>query len=211
MPLSDPPLWETIRQWPLPYRREQDPDASPPRTCASFEDNLRKRGDWTDASASRITEMYRKFLYLKALSGKPVTPSEPIDMAWHLHLEFPSDYAALCAALGRDMAHLRDLDHAERVRVYDRGRALFEAEFDRPPDSDLWPSRRDQRRALVGGLVGLAAGVIVFVSIDFGSRLGGVAGFLMAGGAIAVAASVLAYLKSRLPDVTPPSKIARCA
>jgi hypothetical protein len=181
VPLSDPLLWSRIEKWLLPHREERDAGAEPPRTCVCFEHNLRKRGDWTDNSASRITNVYRRFLYLKALTGEPIAPSEVIDTAWHLHLEFPSDYAALCATLGRDIAHLRDLDHAERVRAYDRGSALFKAKFDRPPDSDLWPSRRDQRRALVAGLVGLAAAVIVFVSIDVGSRLGGVAGFLMAG------------------------------
>jgi hypothetical protein len=144
MPLSDPPLWETIRQWPLPYRPEHDPDARPPRTCASFEDNLRKRGDWTDASASRITEMYRKFLYLKALSAKPVTPSEAIDMAWHLHLQFSADYRALCDAVGRDIPHLTRLGKTELEQAYETGRALFEAEFDRAPDRDLWPSGKDR-------------------------------------------------------------------
>lgn len=81
MPLSNPDLWQKIANWPLPYRAERDTGVEPSRDCRCFEHNLRKQGDWTDESAVRITEIYRQFLYLKALSGRPVTPSECIDSA----------------------------------------------------------------------------------------------------------------------------------
>lgn len=140
MPLSNPDLWQKIADWPLPYRAERDKDAEPPRDCTCFEHNLRRKGDWTDVSAARITQIYRKFLYLKALSGQAVTPSGCIDEAWHLHLSHPENYAALCRLVGRDIPHQTQLSYVERQRAYDRGRALFTAEFDTEPDRDLWPS-----------------------------------------------------------------------
>jgi hypothetical protein len=210
MPLSDPLLWDKIATWTLPHRRERDDFAEPPRTCGSFEDCLRKKGDWTDASASRITEMYRKFLYLKALSGKPVTPSEAIDMAWHLHLEFPADYSALCDAVGRDIPHRIVFYENELEEAYVRGRALYEAEFDAPPDRDLWPSGEDQTRAEIYRLVVMGAVLVGVVSVLLGSAVGGLAGLLLAGAIVAAAISVVFYLHARWGDASP-SKMARCA
>jgi hypothetical protein len=210
VPLTDPQLWETISAWRLPYRKERDDEAQPKRTCASFQHNLRKRGDWTDESARRITEMYRKFLYLKALTGKPVTPSEAIDMAWHLHLEFPADYRALCDAVGRDIPHRVVFYENELEEAYVRGRALYEAEFDAPPDRDLWPSREDQTRFQTGRVVAIQ---LVFggfyLAVVLGVWVGGFRGFLLGAGIELAIVGVLAYLDPRLPPVEP-SKIARC-
>jgi hypothetical protein len=177
MPVSDPILWDKVATWPLPHRRETDKDAEPPRTCASFEDCLRKKGDWTDESARRITEGYRRFLYLKALSGEPITPSQAIDMAWHLHLSFPADYAALCKALGRDVPHLTGLSPDEQAQAYDRGLALYAAEFDRAPHVDLWPSRENLSRARFLFLVTYVA---LFGSVGLWWTIGGLRGFLIA-------------------------------
>jgi hypothetical protein len=210
MPLTDPVLWETIQQWPLPHHREEDKSADPPRICDHFEHNLRMRGDWSDLSASRITEMYRRFLYLKALSGEPIAPSEVIDMAWHLHLEFPRNYAALCATLGREIPHLTDLPRKERVRAYERGRALYEAEFDRPVDVDMWPSEWDQQLAKVVPWVMIAAFAAVWISALIADSIGGLAGLLLFGGAIAALAWVGFHLVRRVVEATP-SQMARCA
>lgn len=147
MPLSEPKLWAVIRDRPLPFRRVPDARADPPRVCASFADCVRRQGDWTDEAASRITAIYRQFLYLKAVSGQPITPSTCIDTAWHMHLEFREDYAALCREVGRDIPHLVDLSYVELQRAFDRGHMLFSAEFDAPPARDLWPSGQDQTNA----------------------------------------------------------------
>lgn len=83
MPLSDPKLWDVIRTWPLPYWDEMDHGVSPPRRSIRFEDSLRKAGDWTDLATEEITVAYRRFLYLKALTGETLTPPSWIDTAWH--------------------------------------------------------------------------------------------------------------------------------
>jgi hypothetical protein len=165
MPISDPHLWSVIRDWPLPFRNEVDYGANPPRVCTSFEDFLRKNGDWTDRSAVRITTMYRQFLYLKALSGEPVTPSYTIDCAWHQHLQFPADYSALCAAVGRDIPHRKDLPSSKRKAAYERGRELWKQEFGAEPPDDLWPSPEMRKFQLIGGFVASTGILMVIVGI----------------------------------------------
>jgi hypothetical protein len=172
MPISDPALWTVIRDHPLPFRQVQDNQSDPPRVCTSFADCLRMKGDWTDGAAARITAIYRQFLYLKALSGEPVTPSTCMDAAWHLHLEFKEDYAALCRAVGRDIPHLVDLSHVEQQRAHEVGRALYEAEFDTAPARDLWPSHEEQNNADKLVLVCLGGGIVILFSISLGGATG---------------------------------------
>ena len=205
MPLTDPALWYAIRDWPLPYRADHDRDALPPRTCTCFADCLRMKGDWTDDSAERITTAYRRFLYLKALSGQPVTPSACIDEAWHLHMTHPDDYAALCRAIGRDIPHGTDLSYAELQRAYDRGHALYAAEFDKAPPRDLWPTGEALTEAEKLGLVQMSVvGVSVFL---------GVIGFALKLWWVVVPLGVINYVLLHYANRwggTSPEKMARC-
>lgn len=81
MPLSNPALGAVRHGYPLPFRAVPGPVAVSPRVCANFATWLRINGDWTDDGADRITTACRRFLYLKPLSGQPVTPSPRIDPA----------------------------------------------------------------------------------------------------------------------------------
>lgn len=165
MALSEPDLWAVIRDWPLPYRRERDEQSEPPRTCTRFEHNLRMIGDWTDEASKEITQAYRKFLYLKAHSGATLSPPKWIDTAWHLHLGFAKNYAALEAAIGRKIEHRQDLQREDIHQAYERGRLLWAAEFDEEPEQELWPARklimRDRKIFVltVSGFFALTAGV----------------------------------------------------
>jgi hypothetical protein len=156
MPLTDPDLWNLIETWPLPYREERDDSDPPKRLCTCFEHNLRKIGDWTDEDSVRITKAYRRFLYLKALNVGPITPPKWIDEAWHLHLGFTENYAALKGAVGKPLQHRTDLSESQRVDAYALGRSLWENEFDTKVPHKLWPSREVKvRNRVVFILLGL--------------------------------------------------------
>lgn len=133
MPLTDPDLWNLIRTWPLPYWDEMDHGVTPARRSNRFEDSLRKAGDWTENAAEEITIAYRRFLYLKALTGETFTPPSWIDVAWHQHLAFPTNYSALEARIGRKIIHRQRLTNEERTAGWDRGREIWRAEFDGDP------------------------------------------------------------------------------
>jgi hypothetical protein len=168
MPLSDPELWDLIRTWPLPYREERDDSDPPKRLCTRFEHNLRKIGDWTDAASEEITAAYRRFLYLKAVSGETLTPPVWIDEAWHLHMEFPQNYAALEAAVGRPILHRQDLSAVERTEAFDRGRKLWIEEFGEFPDNHIWPTSMSLRRDNLGVALMFGGFGIAFVGVMSG-------------------------------------------
>lgn len=164
MPLTDPNLWNLIETWPLPHRIEMDWQAVPARDCQSFEHNLRKIGDWTDESSLRITEAYRRFLYLKALSGKTIKPPRWIDQAWHLHLSFLKNYREFEAAVGRRILHGIGMNRRERDEAYDFGRSLWCSEFDIPPKEDIWPTLRQLQRSRISAAIALLGFCLVVLT-----------------------------------------------
>jgi hypothetical protein len=174
MPLTDPELWNVIGTWPLPTRAVPIPLIDPHRRH-DFAALLYKSSGWHHESVDRVIEIYRKFLYLKAISPRPVTPSHAIDTAWHLHLEFVEDYLALCRATGRDLRHDRNLTHDVSDRAYLSSLALYESEFDIPPDDDLWPSPAatadTHAKAAVGIAVIIVVGVPFLAAVSTGSGL----------------------------------------
>lgn len=173
MPLSDPALWNRIRDWPLPWRGDWDygQGAFRGRKCERFEDNLAMAGDWTDDSAARVTGAYRRFLYLKALTGETLTPSDCIDRAWHLHLEFAPDYATFERAVGRAIPHRRGLTRRESEAAYVRGRALWRQEFDRDPDPDIWPPPLPEMNDRIGNVL-MGLGVVLILAAPVAGLLG---------------------------------------
>jgi hypothetical protein len=204
MPLTDPELWKLIENWPLPYWDDMDHDASPPRRTRRFEDSLRKAGGWTDTAAEEITVAYRRFLYLKALTGETLTPPVWIDMAWHQHMCFPANYKALQTRLGREIVHRRSLTGKERNAAWDRGRDLWAAEFDGTPPRETWPPRLAWWRPWAAGFLVFACLVLVllwkgFAPLDPDDE--GLLGFLFIGCFVAV----LVLLKSPSPNT-----VSRC-
>ncbi len=53
---------------------------------------------------------YRRFAFLAATAGHPVTPSDAVDQAWHLHLTYSRDYwDRFCPLLGNLVSTLVSL------------------------------------------------------------------------------------------------------
>ena len=72
-----------------------------------FTARLAREQGWTHVFAGRVVQEYKRFVALAMLSGHPVTPSEEVDQAWHLHLVYTRSYwHGLCRdVLGRDLHH----------------------------------------------------------------------------------------------------------
>src|SRR5690242_10295867 len=70
------PLWIRIAGFLL-----DDPEAKMPFSCRLARDN-----GWSHDYACRVIAEYKRFCYLALVAGHPVTPSEEVDQAWHLHL-----------------------------------------------------------------------------------------------------------------------------
>jgi len=58
----------------------------------NFTKRLARENDWSEEYASRTIDEYRRFCWLAAHAGHPVTPSDAVDQVWHLHLTYSRDY-----------------------------------------------------------------------------------------------------------------------
>ncbi|MDA0812281.1 MAG: hypothetical protein O3C21_07850, partial [Verrucomicrobia bacterium] len=72
-----------------------------------FSDRLARENGWSRELSLRVMKEYRRFLYLCMEAGHPVTPSDAVDQAWHLHLCYTRSYwEDLCdGVLGRKLHH----------------------------------------------------------------------------------------------------------
>ncbi len=110
-----------------------------------FEGRLAAENGWSRSFAERVAAEYRRFLILVATHGEPLTPSDAVDQAWHLHLTYSRDYwHGLCRdILARELHHDPTTGGADRREHY-RERyaftlAAYRSTFDAEPPADIWP------------------------------------------------------------------------
>lgn len=130
-----PTLRERIELFEL-----DEPDASLP-----FTSRLAREQGWTHAFAARVVMEYRRFIYLAVTAGHPVTPSEAVDQAWHLHLVYTKNYwHVLCRdILGEELHHQPTFggpgEGAKFSAWYARTLASYQIAFCAQPPADIWP------------------------------------------------------------------------
>jgi hypothetical protein len=131
----DHPIWSALSRYTF----------GPPDAALSFAERLARENGWRRAHAERVIEEYRRFCFLAVTAGHPVTPSDAVDQAWHLHLTYSRDYwERFCPeVLGRPLHHGPTAggaaEHDRYFRQYAETLRSYEAVFGTPPE-DLWPS-----------------------------------------------------------------------
>lgn len=129
-------LWKKIRNHPL------DDPGDPFR----FSDKLAKENGWTGGKARRVVEEYRRFVFLAVAADHPVSPSDPVDQAWHLHMTYTRPYwDDFCGrVLGTPLHHGPSRGGtAERAKFdgwYKDTLESYRRLFGEEPPADLWPS-----------------------------------------------------------------------
>jgi|GEM_PF-1365114 len=63
-----------------------------PGASLSFSKRLASDHQWSLIYTQRVIEEYKKFLFLAIVADHPVTPSNAVDQAWHLHLTYTHSY-----------------------------------------------------------------------------------------------------------------------
>lgn len=125
------------RLWQL----ELDHDGS----SLPFSRRLARDNGWSRDYADRAVEEYRRFVYLAAVAGHPVTPSDEVDQVWHLHLCYTRSYwDEMCGEiLGMPLHHGPTRGgKSERAKFDDWYRctlASYERVFGEQPPRELWP------------------------------------------------------------------------
>ena len=135
-------LWASIQDFEIGYS-----DAS-----LSFTDRLARENGWENGFAARVVEEYRRFCFLAMTAGHPVTPSEEVDQAWHLHLLYSENYwHEFCAGiLGRPLHHGPTRGGpSEGDKFSDWYQATLDSYlrvFGEEPPADIWPAADERFR-----------------------------------------------------------------
>lgn len=110
-----------------------------------FTARLAREQGWTHVFAGRVVEEYKRFVALAMFAGHPVTPSEQVDQAWHLHMVYTRSYwHGLCRdVLGRDLHHGPTTGGAEEDGKfhdwYEKTLESYRRIFHSEPPRDIWP------------------------------------------------------------------------
>lgn len=128
-------LWQQVAA----FRLEEGQQA------LSFTQRLARENGWSLEFARRVVEEYKRFVYLAACAGHPVTPSDEVDQAWHLHLVYTRSYwEDLCRdVLGKPLHHGPTRGGPQEADKftdwYQRTLASYRNEFGEEPPVDIWP------------------------------------------------------------------------
>lgn len=112
----------------------------------TFLERLQDENGWSTGYTERVVAEYKRFLFLCAVAGHPVTPSEQVDQAWHLHLTYTYSYwGDLCAEiLGFPLHHGPTKGGTEeKVKYKDQYQATlvsYQKLFEEEPPMDIWPA-----------------------------------------------------------------------
>jgi hypothetical protein len=132
-------LWQRLEAFEL-----DDADAAYP-----WSQRLARENGWSHPLALRVAAEYKRFLFLACAAGHPVTPSEEVDAAWHLHLLYTRSYwEELCPeVLGRPLHHgptRGGRQEGEKFHDwYQRTLESYRRFFGEPP-ADIWPKAEER-------------------------------------------------------------------
>lgn len=138
--MRNPELWERLREFRVD-------DGNP---VLPFTARLARENGWSPNFAQRVFSEYRRFLYLAAVAGHVVTPSDHVDQAWHLHLAYTRSYwDTLCRSilnrpLHHDPTRGGESESSRFESCYERTLRSYEVEFGEAPPADIWPGPRDR-------------------------------------------------------------------
>ncbi|EAY31131.1 glycine-rich domain-containing protein [Microscilla marina] len=133
------PIWEKIQAYKL-----DAVDASFP-----FSARLMRENGWTEAYTIEVIQEYKKFMFLVAVSGHSVSPSDPVDQVWHLHMIYTQSYwEEFChGILGKAVHHNptkggKD-ERKKHVNMYDQTVESYLKYFGEPQPAHIWISTQD--------------------------------------------------------------------
>lgn len=114
-------------------------------TDFSFAQRLGRENGWSPEYTERVIHEYKRFVFLLASVEHPVTPSDQVDQAWHLHLTYTQSYwERLCRdVIGRPLHHTPTRGGDTELRKFDvwylATLTSYRRVFGQAPPSDLWP------------------------------------------------------------------------
>lgn len=131
-------MLETVRAIPL-----EEEGAS-----LTFAARLARENGWSKNYSRRVVEEYRRFVALAMTAGHPVTPSDEVDQAWHLHLTYSRSYAAMNQVLPAPLHHGPTkggkAEDQKFQNWYEKTKDAYRLAFGQEPPPDIWPSSQER-------------------------------------------------------------------
>lgn len=128
-----------------------------PGTSLTFARRLARDNDWPAGFAERVIREYKRFVFLAMEAGHPVSPSEEVDQAWHLHLTYTKSYwQDLCGEVlgGRRLHHHPTKGGSDEAAKFDgqyqRTLDSYRRLFGEEPPPDVWISAGERRHSKGG-------------------------------------------------------------
>ena len=115
-----------------------------PEVSFQFSTRLSRENGWTKAYTLRVIEEYKKFIFLCCTSATGVTPSDPVDQVWHLHLTYTKSYwTDFCKnTLQKEIHHNPTKGGQSEADKFDNyyslSKSLYKDKFGNSPPSDIW-------------------------------------------------------------------------
>ncbi|MFT4602885.1 MAG: hypothetical protein ACI857_003072 [Arenicella sp.] len=128
-------LWNRIKDFDLDVVGSQ----------FTFTDRLSRENGWTLDYSVRVIDEYKRFMFLLCCTNGPLTPSDQVDQAWHLHLIYTQSYwRDFCdGVLKREIHHgptKGGSDEKDKYSdLYQRSKDRYLEEFETDPPEDIWP------------------------------------------------------------------------
>ena len=123
-----------------------------PGVSLPFTHRLARENGWSEPFAARVVREYKRFVFLAMAAGHPVTPSDAVDQAWHLHLVYTRHYwEVMCRdLLGRPLHHGPTLGGSTEAAKFDDWYARTLESYRRlvgeEPPGDIWPPGEERFR-----------------------------------------------------------------
>lgn len=136
MTLTEVALWTKIQRFQL----------DDPAVKFTFSDRVARENGWSKRYALRVIEEYKKFIFLCCTTKTGVTPSDPVDQVWHLHLTYTQSYwIDFCQqTLGREIHHNPTKGGQQEAEKFDgfytQSCQLYIDKFGQEPPTDIWQS-----------------------------------------------------------------------
>lgn len=133
-------------------RRLEQFQLDSPEAALPLSARLARENNWSPAYAQRVITEYKRFAFLAIAAGHPVSPSEDVDQAWHLHLTYSENYwKVFCPEiLGQPFHHHPTkggkTEHEKFKDWYARTLKSYQDIFNEPPPADIWPSPEARKK-----------------------------------------------------------------
>jgi uncharacterized protein (TIGR04222 family) len=127
------------------YQRIQAFSLDNPDSDLSFSKRLARDNGWSAKYTQRVIDEYKKFAFLAVVAGHPVTPSDQVDQAWHLHLIYTHSYwGDFCPNVLQTPLHHGPTrgglkEHHKFNNWYTKTLESYERFFRQAPPADIWP------------------------------------------------------------------------